>query len=204
MRADSQRPGASCSQTTGDDRLRHGQPEDIGERIARHAPTIAHERGGEQGSESRDVYPSTAAMLTLLRCGSPISRRDRPSLGRCRPKRCRAKHRAAACRRRSLARRPRARPSRGAREQRPWPSRSASSTRVTDEGDQCWVIQDSGSGIAREEPAMFGRPHCSRREGGSGLGVAIARLAISRAGGLLCVESEPGAGTPLHAARSAG
>jgi len=57
------------------------------------------------------------------------------------------------------------------------------------------VIRDSGQGMAPEIAARVGTPFFTTREGGTGLGVLIARAAISQHGGTLAYESAPGAGT---------
>ena len=70
-------------------------------------------------------------------------------------------------------------------------------TSETEQGDQKLVVQDTGCGMTREILAQVGRPFCSHRRGGSGLGLAVARDVITRHGGLLYIESMPGAGTTL-------
>jgi signal transduction histidine kinase len=66
-----------------------------------------------------------------------------------------------------------------------------------DEGDQYWIIQDTGKGIPARELAWLGQPFCSAKPGGSGLGLAIARTVVAAHGGLIRVESFPGAGTTV-------
>jgi signal transduction histidine kinase len=68
-------------------------------------------------------------------------------------------------------------------------------TYVTNEGDQFWVVQDTGGGIPVPELAEIGRPFHSTKAGGSGLGLAVARAAIAAHGGLVRIDSCRGAGT---------
>lgn len=63
------------------------------------------------------------------------------------------------------------------------------------DGDQHWIIQDTGRGIPADLLVDLGRPLPSRQLGGSGLGLALARETIVRHGGLLRVESCVGSGT---------
>jgi signal transduction histidine kinase len=71
-------------------------------------------------------------------------------------------------------------------------------TRRTTDGDQEWVVQDTGSGMAPEQLRNTRRPNCTTRQGGSGLGVAVARDAFERHGGGLTIESEAGVGTRVQ------
>ena len=70
-------------------------------------------------------------------------------------------------------------------------------TRPLPNGDQRWVLHDTGYGIAEDQLGRLGLPHRSRKKGGSGLGFAIARAAIARHGGLLRIESRRGSGTSI-------
>lgn len=72
-------------------------------------------------------------------------------------------------------------------------------TNETKEGDQYWVVQDTGSGISAPELAEIGRPFRSTKAGGSGVGLAVARAVIAAHGGLVRIESCPGAGTVVSA-----
>ncbi|HEY0605243.1 MAG TPA: heavy metal sensor histidine kinase [Herpetosiphonaceae bacterium] len=77
------------------------------------------------------------------------------------------------------------------------------------------TVRDTGMGIAAEHlPHIFDRFYRvdtarSRERGGTGLGLAIAQMLIEAHGGLLSVESEPGAGStftirlPLRPAQAA-
>lgn len=71
-------------------------------------------------------------------------------------------------------------------------------TRQLRNGDQQWILRDCGPGIPHEQLAQMGNRQRSQKVGGSGLGVALARAAIARHGGLLRVESgTPGSGTAI-------
>jgi signal transduction histidine kinase len=70
-------------------------------------------------------------------------------------------------------------------------------TRPLPNGDQRWVLHDTGYGIAEDQLGGLGLPYRLRKKGGSGLGFAIARAAIARHGGLLRIESRRGSGTSI-------
>lgn len=57
------------------------------------------------------------------------------------------------------------------------------------------VVRDTGRGMTREIAARVGTPFFTTREGGTGLGVVIARTAIAQHGGTLEYQSTPGVGT---------
>jgi signal transduction histidine kinase len=57
------------------------------------------------------------------------------------------------------------------------------------------AVRDSGSGMSKETLARLGTPFFTTREGGNGLGVALARAACAQHGGSLDYESAPGKGT---------
>jgi signal transduction histidine kinase len=63
------------------------------------------------------------------------------------------------------------------------------------DGRLLWSVRDEGPGIPRHMLARVGVPFFSRRPGGSGLGVAVARETIERHGGHVDIESAPGSGT---------
>lgn len=63
------------------------------------------------------------------------------------------------------------------------------------EDGQLWTVHDSGPGIPRDVLPRLGEPFVSRKQGGTGLGIAVARDIIGNHGGLLQVESAPGWGT---------
>ncbi len=57
------------------------------------------------------------------------------------------------------------------------------------------VIRDTGRGIPEHLLSRVGSPFFTTREGGTGLGVALARAIIQQHGGTLHYRSEPGRGT---------
>ncbi|HSC93234.1 MAG TPA: HAMP domain-containing sensor histidine kinase [Gaiellaceae bacterium] len=57
------------------------------------------------------------------------------------------------------------------------------------------TVEDSGSGISREERERIFRPFWSRDGGGTGLGLAIANELAVALGGRISVDSEPGRGS---------
>jgi len=63
---------------------------------------------------------------------------------------------------------------------------------------QRWVIiniKDTGEGIAREEISKIFLPYFTRKEGGSGLGLALSKKIVKDHGGILKVKSRLGRGT---------
>jgi signal transduction histidine kinase len=56
-------------------------------------------------------------------------------------------------------------------------------------------IRDTGKGIASQHLARLGTPFFSMRDGGTGLGVMLARAAVAEHGGSLEYESQIGVGT---------
>ena len=70
-------------------------------------------------------------------------------------------------------------------------------TRELRGGDQQWTLRDTGMGIPDDQVARLGRKYRSRKPGGSGWGVALARAAIERHGGLLGIESRGSSGTSV-------
>lgn len=57
------------------------------------------------------------------------------------------------------------------------------------------VIRDTGRGMTKEVATRVGTPYFTTREGGTGLGVVIAKTAIAQHGGTLEYQSTPGVGT---------
>ena len=57
------------------------------------------------------------------------------------------------------------------------------------------VVRDTGRGMTRDVATRLGTPFFTTREGGTGLGVAIAKTAIAQHGGTLEYQSTPGVGT---------
>jgi signal transduction histidine kinase len=62
-------------------------------------------------------------------------------------------------------------------------------------GDLAVRIRDTGAGMDATTLAKLGTPFFSQREGGTGLGVALARQVAEQHGGTLTYESTKGAGT---------
>jgi signal transduction histidine kinase len=64
------------------------------------------------------------------------------------------------------------------------------------EGDSIVLrVIDRGAGMAPEVLERIKKPYFTTRDGGSGLGVAVARGILEQHGGTLAYESKPGAGT---------
>jgi signal transduction histidine kinase len=61
------------------------------------------------------------------------------------------------------------------------------------------VVRDTGRGMTPETVRRLGTPFFTTRADGSGLGVALARAAITSHGGALRYESAPGKGTTVRA-----
>ena len=59
----------------------------------------------------------------------------------------------------------------------------------------CFGVDDAGVGMTAAELEALGTPFLSRSEGGTGLGVSLARAAAEQHGGTLSFESAPGLGT---------
>jgi signal transduction histidine kinase len=72
------------------------------------------------------------------------------------------------------------------------------SSRVEPKGEVRISIQDSGMGMSQEIRDNIFQPFYSHREGGTGLGLPIARRAVEAHGGRIEVESEPGRGSTFH------
>jgi signal transduction histidine kinase len=64
-----------------------------------------------------------------------------------------------------------------------------------DEAGAHIVVRDTGRGMTREVATRVGTPFFTTREGGTGLGVVIAKTAIAQHGGTLEYQSTPGVGT---------
>ena len=65
----------------------------------------------------------------------------------------------------------------------------------TSEQGQLFTVRDTGDGIPEHDLRRLGTPFHSRRQGGSGLGIAVARDVVERHGGLAHIESTLDAGT---------
>lgn len=70
-------------------------------------------------------------------------------------------------------------------------------TRETPDGDQVWVVKDSGCGLLVEHGAAREFRPRSTKAGGWGLGFSLARVAIARQGGVMSITSAPGEGTTI-------
>lgn len=57
------------------------------------------------------------------------------------------------------------------------------------------LVADTGEGISAEDLSRVGTPFFSRRDNGTGLGVVLARAAVTQHGGDLTFDSEKGRGT---------
>jgi signal transduction histidine kinase len=71
-------------------------------------------------------------------------------------------------------------------------------TRQSPDGDHEWTVEDGGCGIPATVMPRLGRVGVSTREGGTGLGLALAVQVISRHNGVLRVESVTGRGTTMR------
>jgi two-component system, NtrC family, sensor histidine kinase HydH len=59
-------------------------------------------------------------------------------------------------------------------------------------------VHDSGPGMTAEQLARVGRPFYTTKARGLGVGLAMARRVIERAGGRLAIDSAPGRGTTVR------
>jgi signal transduction histidine kinase len=57
------------------------------------------------------------------------------------------------------------------------------------------VVRDTGRGMTKDSASRVGTPFFTTREGGTGLGVVIAKTAIAQHRGTLDYQSTPGVGT---------
>ena len=85
------------------------------------------------------------------------------------------------------------------------PSRGEVDVEVRTANDEAEiVVRDHGHGMAPGTLIRLGTPFFTTREDGTGLGVVLARSAVTQHGGSLRYESEPGKGTtatvklPMH------
>jgi signal transduction histidine kinase len=60
------------------------------------------------------------------------------------------------------------------------------------------AVRDTGRGITAADRARVGTPFFTTREGGTGLGLVLARAVARQHGGDLAIESEPGRGTTVR------
>lgn len=61
------------------------------------------------------------------------------------------------------------------------------------------AVRDTGRGMSPQTLRRIGKPFFTMRQGGTGLGVALARSVIAQHGGSLRYESAPGRGTTARA-----
>jgi signal transduction histidine kinase len=61
----------------------------------------------------------------------------------------------------------------------------------------CMRVIDQGAGMSPEVLERIKRPYYTTREGGTGLGVVVARALVEQHGGVLTYESKPGKGTTV-------
>ncbi len=66
-------------------------------------------------------------------------------------------------------------------------------------GEAELVVRDTGRGMPPETLRRVGTPFFTTRQGGTGLGVALARSVIALHGGSMRSESQPGKGTTVRA-----
>ncbi len=59
-------------------------------------------------------------------------------------------------------------------------------------------VRDSGPGLTREQLARVGKPFYTTKARGLGVGLAMARRVVERAGGALDIDSAPGRGTAVR------
>jgi signal transduction histidine kinase len=59
------------------------------------------------------------------------------------------------------------------------------------------VVKDTGKGLSPEAAARIGTPFYSTRDGGTGLGVVVARAAVAQHGGDVAYDGAPGRGTTV-------
>jgi signal transduction histidine kinase len=71
-------------------------------------------------------------------------------------------------------------------------------SRMEARGEVRISIQDTGPGMDKELREHIFQPFYSHREGGTGLGLPIARRAVEAHGGRIEVDSEPGVGSTFH------
>jgi two-component system phosphate regulon sensor histidine kinase PhoR len=63
------------------------------------------------------------------------------------------------------------------------------------DGTQVWAVRDTGPGIPEDVRQRLGTPFVTSREGGSGVGFALARQIVEQHGGQIHVRTIEGSGT---------
>ena len=71
-------------------------------------------------------------------------------------------------------------------------------------GSVTLTVEDNGPGITPEQSERIGKPFFTTKPHGMGLGLALARRVIERAGGSFRIDSEPGRGTVVSIMLRAG
>jgi signal transduction histidine kinase len=69
------------------------------------------------------------------------------------------------------------------------------STHELVDGSQVWAVRDTGPGIPEDVRQRLGTPFVTSRNGGSGVGFALARQIVEQHGGKLNVRTVEGSGT---------
>src|SRR5262249_1696230 len=64
-------------------------------------------------------------------------------------------------------------------------------------GAACIKVIDRGQGMTPEVLERIRKPYFTTREGGTGLGIAVARGLVEQHGGQLHYDSKPGKGPPV-------
>jgi two-component system, NtrC family, sensor histidine kinase HydH len=59
-------------------------------------------------------------------------------------------------------------------------------------------VRDNGPGLSAEQLARVGQPFYTTKPRGLGVGLAMARRIVERAGGRLEIDSAPGRGTAVR------
>lgn len=66
------------------------------------------------------------------------------------------------------------------------------------EGADVLIVRDTGRGMSEEEVERIFDPFCSHSDGGTAMGLAMAKALVEAHGGTIRCESRPGAGSILY------